>query len=241
MASGDEHTVLSVRGEARRTVASDQASVFGAVTEVADSKAAAAASVAGALQEVLAELAGLGGQPLTVQSTRSPLTWSTHSIQTHEEYDHDRRTGEHGPTGRHRATANLVISVRDFALLDAVGRLVTSRDDVDVHSVSWSVDDDNPEWAVVRADAIHAALLKGQDYASALGGTVVRVEHVADAGLLGGDASVPMALDRRALSARGGAESGTASLDPLPQVLSAIIEARLSAVVGPYPRDDLPP
>lgn len=56
----------------------------------------------------------------------------------------------------------------------------------------WSVDDDNPDWALVRADAISAALFKGQDYASALGGSVVAVEHVADAGLLGGDTSARM-------------------------------------------------
>jgi hypothetical protein len=81
---------------------------------------------------------------------------------------------------------NVLISVRDFALLDGVGGLLTGRDEINVHSVSWSVDDDNPDWALVRAHAIQAALLKGQDYASALAGSVVRVEHVADAGLLGG-------------------------------------------------------
>lgn len=154
-----------------------------------ESKNTAAAAAAATFKQVLAELAELGGHALTVRTTRSSLTWSTHSIQTHDEYDHDKNSGTHGPTGRHRASVNVLISVRDFALLDGVGGLLTSRDAINVHSVSWSVDDDNPDWALVRADAIQAALRKGQDYASALGGSVVRVEQVADAGLLGGETS----------------------------------------------------
>lgn len=233
MAAADGHTVLSVRGEASRTVAPDQASLFGSVSHVADSKRVASSAAAAGLAEVLAELAGLGGQPLTVQTTRSPLTWSTQSIHTHEEHNH-RPSGEYGPTGRHVSTAAVVVSVRDFGRLDAVGAVLTSRDAVDVHSVNWSVDDDNPEWAAVRADAIHAALRKGQDYASALGGSIVRVEHVADAGLLGGGASGHMGagMDMALASAAGG-EPDAVSLDPVPQVLSATIEARLRAVVEP--------
>lgn len=95
-----------------------------------------------------------------------------HSIETRAEYA-NKGIGEHGPTGRHVASATMIVSVRDFALLNAVRGVLTSRDEANVHTVNWSVDDDNPEWALVRADAIHAALLKGQDYASALGGSIV--------------------------------------------------------------------
>ena len=38
----------------------------------------------------------------------------------------------------------------------------------------------------MRADAVQAAIAKGRDYAAALGGTLRSVEHIADAGLLGG-------------------------------------------------------
>jgi uncharacterized protein YggE len=235
MASVEGHTLISVRGEASRTVGPDQASLFSSVTEVADSKGEATAAAAAGVTELLEELTDLGGQPLTVQTTRSPVTWSTQSIQTHPEYA-DKRTGEHGPTGRHQSTASVVISVRDFALLDAVSAVLTSHDDVDVHTVSWSVDDDNRDWAMVRADAIHAALLKGQDYASALGGSIVRVEHVADAGLLGSESSRPIQrATNLSFTVSGDHGSGGVSLDPVPQVLTATIEARLTAVIGPLP------
>ncbi|MGE5155943.1 MAG: SIMPL domain-containing protein [Betaproteobacteria bacterium] len=88
----------------------------------------------------------------------------------------------------------------------------------------------------MRADAIRAALHKGQDYASALGGTIVSVVHVADAGLLGGDT-----WDRQAHRANGDMSLGysggpdSASLDPVPQELGTTIEARLTATIGPLP------
>ncbi len=111
--------------------------------------------------------------------------------------------------------------------------MLTARDAVAVHSVQWSVDDDNPEWGQVRADAIRAALVKGRDYASALGGLVKSVEHVADAGLLGGESLGQNNVAFAAMSR--GAAPEAASLDPVPQVLTAIIDARLIASVGPLP------
>ena len=103
-----------------------------------------------------------------------------------------------------------------------------------MHSVQWSVDHDNAAWAAVRADAIEAALLKGRDYASALRGELVSVDHIADAGLLGGDAT--QAMERfRAQSLAAGGGGGTASMTPVPQVLTAVIEARLTAVIAALP------
>jgi uncharacterized protein YggE len=235
MASGGGHSLISVRGEARRTVAPDSASLYSTVTQVADSKGAASAAAGARVTELLAELAELGAQALTMDTMRSPVTWSIQSIQTHEEYG-ATRTGEHGPTGRFESSATLVVNVRDFALLNAVSGVLTSRDEADVHSVNWSVDEDNREWALVRADAIHAALLKGQDYAAALGGSIVGVEHVADAGLLGGEQSGHLGRVPRSFALQAsGPDSGGVSLDPVPQVLSATIEARLGATVGPLP------
>jgi uncharacterized protein len=133
------------------------------------------------------------------------------------------------------AEANLVVSVRDFALLGRLEAVLTASDSVSVHSVQWSVDTNNPEWALVRADAIRVALLKGQDYAAALNGTVTGVEHVADAGLLEGSnsgRSIHMGASLFSAVAAGG---DGASLDPVPQVLTATIEARLSATINPDP------
>ena len=96
--------------------------------------------------------------------------------------------------------------------------------------VSWHVDWDNPGWHDVRAAAIQDAIGKGRDYAAALAGTLRGVQHIADAGLLGTDNAPPrfMGGAARAFSA-GGGEPDTPSLDPVPQELTAIIEARLTA------------
>ena len=71
--------------------------------------------------------------------------------------------------------------------------ILTGQDMVNIGSVHWFVDHDNPVWAQVRADAIRAALHKGQDYATALAGSIISVEHVADVGLLAGDTPDRMA------------------------------------------------
>ncbi len=227
---------LSVRGEAQRTTAPDEARVLSTLSATAGSKNAAMTEVRTALPGILADLAQLGGEALTAQTIRAPLTWSTQSMRTQEEHAHDKTTGVHGPTGRHQSSVTLLVTVRDFSLLAGVAAAVISRDSVEVHSVSWSVDEDNAEWALVRADAIRAALLKGHDYAAALGGSVVRVEHVADAGLLGGDSSGPMRIPVRAFAMGASGFGGDdLSLDPPPQVLSATIEARFISSVGALP------
>ncbi|MCW2495004.1 SIMPL domain-containing protein [Jatrophihabitans sp.] len=102
--------------------------------------------------------------------------------------------------------------------------------------MSWHVDPDNPAWADVRAAAIAAAIEKGHDYAAALRGTLLRVEQVADTGLLGGSEPPGRMRALAAGASRGSSESfgpGAPSLDPEPQEVSAVIEARLIAAIAP--------
>src|SRR5262245_10663308 len=236
MTTPEAHIVISVRGESQRIAAPDQAAIYLTVLATGDTKRTASSDVARVLAEVTSQLAELGGQSLTALTARAPLTWSTQSIHTGEEHSYDNISGAKGPTGRHQASATLVINVRDFALLGRVEGIATGHDMVNVGSVRWSVDEDNPEWARVRSEAIQAALRKGQDYASALGGSIVSVEHVADAGLLGGDTWDGMAhrgSKVASLGYAGGLDS--ASLDPVPQELGATIELRLTATIGPLP------
>lgn len=224
-------TTISVRGEAQRTVSPDQAGLHAVVSRAAASTPAAAAAAREAVDDVTGRLGDLEGRVLTADSARAPLTWSVQSIQTHEEYD---RRG-HGPTGRQACDVMLAITARDFARLPEVVAALTARDDVRIDWVDWTVDDDNAEWALVRADAIQAALRKSDDYAAALGGPVLTVDQVADAGLLGGDASAgwdgPRAM--RATAAAGAPEG--VSLDPVPQVVRAVIDARFTASIGALP------
>jgi uncharacterized protein YggE len=236
----EEGVVLSVRGEAQQTVAPDAVVLAGGIAVWADSKLDALARAGSALDRLTAELSELGGSALTVGSERSVLTWSAFSATTHAERAHNNDTGRHELTGRVLATVAVGVAVRDFALLDRLGRVFGHHEGFNVHQVTWQVDDDNPGWSTVRNEAIQAALRKGRDYAAALDVSLVRVEHVADTGLLGGTGASPRAPRRLSAAAaagggRGGDDEDTPALDPVPQELSAVIEARFRTTPAALP------
>jgi uncharacterized protein len=191
--------LLSVRGEARRSVTPDSAVVAAAIECSRGSKPEALRAAAAELDSLTADLAAQGGVALGAGTGRHPLTWSAQSATTYVEHAYDDRTGRHQPTGQVTATVAVVLTVRAFGLLDPLG-------------------------------AILAAVRKGSDYATALGGTLRTVEHIADAGLLGGDGAQPRLASPmvRAAAAADG-EPDAPSLDPVPQELVAIIEARFTA------------
>ena len=224
--------LLSVRGEARRMVPPDCAVVAAGIECQRGSKAEAMQAAAAELDSLTADLAAQGGVALDAGTGRRSLTWSAQSATTHSERAYDERTGRHQLTGRVTAAVAVVITVRAFGLLDALGAVLSAHEAVSVHYVDWQVDWDNPAWPDVRAAAIEAAIRKARDYATALGGSLRTVEHVADAGLLGGDAGEPRFTGTskmaRAAAALGG-DPDAPSLDPVPQELVAIIEARFTA------------
>ena len=222
---------LSVRGDARQTVAPDYVILAGAIELSRGSKAEAVRAAASSLDRLTADLAALGGVALGVDTERRPLTWSAQSATTRVERDHNKKTGRYEPTGQVTATVTVRIAVRAFDTLDAVGTVLAGHETLNLHEVGWHVDWDNPAWPQVRAAAIRAAIRKGRDYAAALGGSLHNVEHIADAGLLGGGDSTQYRFASRALamSKSGGGEPDTPSLDPVPQELTAVIEARFTA------------
>jgi uncharacterized protein YggE len=225
-------TLLSVRGEARQVVPPDSVTMTAAVQVTRGAKAEALRVAAADLDRLTAELAARGGVPLEAGTERRPLTWSAQSATTRAERAYDQQTGSHELTGQVTATVEVVITVRAFELLDPLGAVLAVHETVSVRQVSWDVDWDNPGWREVRAAAIHAAIAKGRDYATALDGSLSSVEHIADAGLLGGDGSSFRFTARAAAGAAlmaGGGESDPPSLDPVPQELTAVIEARLVA------------
>jgi uncharacterized protein YggE len=236
--------LLSVRGEARRPVPPDSAIVAAAIACSRPSKPEAVRGAAAELDSLTADLTAQGGVALGAGTGRHPLTWSAQSATTHVEHAYDESTGRHQPTGQVTAAVAVVITVRDFGLLDPLGAVLAGHEAVSVRSVDWQVDWDNPAWQDVRAAAIQAAIRKGSDYATALGGALRTVEHVADAGLLGADGGQPRFASpmARAAAAAGG-EPDAPSLDPVPQELVAIIEARFTAggvSLATLARADLP-
>ena len=224
--------LVSVRGEARQMVPPDSALVAAAVASSRGSKAEAVRAAAVALDSLTADLAARGGVALDAGTGRRPLTWSAQSVTTYPEHAHDVTTGQYQPTGQVTAAVAVTIGVRDFGLLDALGGVLAAREAVTVHEVSWHVDWDNPAWPGVRAAAVQAAVAKGRDYAAALGGSLRGVEHIADAGLLGdGNTQSGFTARRAAMRATGGGgeEPDAPSLDPVPQELAAVVEARFTA------------
>ncbi len=223
--------VLSVRGVANRTVAPDYATIYAAVETVADSKVAALALAGRAVDQITAELSALGGRLQDAGSGRHSLTWSSRTVATHPEQLPNPQKQSMDLTGRVIAQITLQLTVRDFDLLDPLSEALATHELFNIHGVNWAVDDDNPAWPEIRAEAIHAAIRQGRDYAAALGCTLAGIEHVADAGLLGGSGgSVRSGWTTQAAAVRmsGGGGEGP-SLDPVPQELSATIEARFRA------------
>jgi uncharacterized protein len=228
--------LLSVRAEARQLVAPDYAVVEGLIEQTTGSKAETVRLAAASVDRLTTDLAALGGVPFEAGAQRQPLTWSVYSSGTRDERYHDKETGRMERTGLVTATVSLQVTVRGLDLLDAVSGVLAAQQNLNVHGVTWHVDWDNPAWPQVRAAAIQAAMGKARDYAAALGGTVDRVEHVADAGLLGGDVvtAQPMRMHARAMAASGPVP-GTPTLNPVPQELIAIIDARFRTAGVSWP------
>lgn len=231
-----EQTVLSVRGEAERTVSPDYATVHSSLRGAGPSKAEALALVRETQDAVTGALGGLGGSALTIDTRRAPLAWSVGHVNTYPVRKLDKETGRSRRTGGVRATASLLVVARDLTLLDRVAQVLAQQARLHIGGIGWGVDDDNPEWRSVRADAIAAAIAKGRDYAVALGGAVRSVQHIADAGLLSADPagahmSARASSEAVALASSGSGSPRTPSLDPVPQQLRAVIEARLVAEV----------
>ena len=225
MNDGDS-PLLSVRAEARQLVAPDYAVLDGVIEDTAMSKADAVRSAAASLDHLTADLGAMGGVPFDARAGRHPLTWSAYSSATREEFYHDKGTGRTERTGLVIATVALRVTVRDLDRLDDLSGVLAVQPGLNVHAVTWNVDWDNPAWPQVRAAAIDAAIGKARDYAAALGATVRQVEHIADAGLLGGDAAPYPVVRSAALRAGGGDQLGIPALTPVPQELIATIEAR---------------
>jgi uncharacterized protein YggE len=224
--NGGGSPLLSVRAEARQLVAPDYAVVDGLIEHTARSKAEAVRSVTGSLDRLTADLAALGAVPFDEGAGRRPLTWSAYSSATREELYHDAETRRMERSGLVIATVALRVTVRDLDRLDDLSGVLAAQPGLNVHGVTWHVDWDNPAWPQVRAAAISAAIGKARDYAAALGARLQDVEHIADAGLLGGDTAPYHTVRSLGYAASGGDQPGTPALTPVPQELTATIEAR---------------
>jgi uncharacterized protein YggE len=226
----NEGPIVSVRGEATRSMPPDSCLLTGAISVSQPSKIRAVGDTSMALRALTTDLALLGGVALTVETERARLTWSARAATTWVERNFNQHTGRQEPTGNIISSVDLTIEVRDFDLLERVGGVLAHHESFHVHGVHWNVDDDNPGWSVVRAAAIDAAVRKGHDYATALGGSLLRIQELADVGLLdGSDVARGAPVAHAAFSSAPSEDLDTPSLDPVPQELWAAVEARFVA------------
>lgn len=219
--------LLSVRGEADRFVPPDSVDLGSMVEIVRDTKDDALRAANIAVETVRDSLREHGGVVNEIASLRAPLRWATRRVSVAPHFD--QRKGE---TGRYVGSADITIHIRDFGLLEPVEQLPERIAGLRITFAQWHVDSDNPQWSEVRLEAIDAAMRKGRDYAAALGSRLISVEHLADLGLLAGDAGSHlrgMALAAGASGASGG------SLDPVPQNIGAAVEARFRMAPVPLP------
>jgi uncharacterized protein len=219
--------VLSVRAQAVRTIAPDLLVLSGALETKADLKADAVAEAGRLQRDLLAALVAMGGQQAPVGGARVPLCWVTRTVATFPEQEFGSAKQQMELTGRTVARVGLEFRIRDFDLLERLDATLNGIDAYQGYGSSWSVDEDNPAWRAVRADAIRDALRQADDYAAALSCRVSRVEQVADAGLLS-DAAGGAEHFRasRAVSLSASMGGAPPALDPEPQQLSASIDVR---------------
>jgi uncharacterized protein YggE len=167
---------LSVRAQATATVPPDLVVLSGAVRTMADDKASALAAAARALTALTDALSTLGAVPLDVDHLRAAVTWSARSVPTEDEM-HDKAGGRWGKTGRVAAVVSVEITARDFDLLPEIESVLAGQAEFSVYGTTWGVDDDNPRWTQVRADAIRSAVAKARDYAAAGPGALRAHRH----------------------------------------------------------------
>jgi uncharacterized protein YggE len=228
-------TRLSVRGDARLMVAPDAVAFLCQITVSRAEKSQSLRAAAVVLERLVGDMVELGGLPLTVDNARAGLTWSASSTTTWAQRGYDNAVDASEPAEAVVATVSLSIALREFELLDRLQAALASDSEVDVSSLRWLVEDDNPGWKEVRAAAIRAAIHTGSDYAAALGGGLESLEHLADAGLLGEE--TPIRAAGRGWTAQSGGRSHggdqAPSLTPVPQELRATVEARFIASIAP--------
>ncbi len=218
---------ISVRGAGRVETSPDEAHL---VLHVG-TRGASTAEVLAALRsdaDRCVSLLEAAGAVLAAPVQRPRLGYMRSGVTVEEQTRWDQRAEEQVPTGSFVGTASVEVTVREWALLPQVLEVVAQGGSaVAMRGVEWTVDDDNPTWADVRALAVEDAVRRAEHYARAAGWVLGPLEQLADDGL---STDLPMARASM-LGAPPGLVSGggVPNLDPPTQVLGAAVEARFGA------------
>ena len=221
-------TVISVRGAAALEALPDSATLHVSMRVTAGDSATALVALRTLVEQCVAGLAALGGVGLA-PGERVPLAYARGGVTVRELSHWDPATQQEVVTGSVEGVATVSVVVRDWALLPGVQAAVTvGGNPVRLGEVLWQVDADNPGWEQVRALAVRDAVVRAAHYAEAVGVALGDLEHLADAGLLGGSEQGGGHRTWAAAATAGSFDAGVPTLDPQLQQLHAEVEARFS-------------
>jgi uncharacterized protein len=133
------------------------------------------------------------------------------------------------------AARHVVVTGRDNEragpVMRAFAELTDTVDGIELHGPSWRLDNDNPAYGEVQADAVGEALARARRYAVTLGGRLGTLIELADTGLLDGG---PVRHESVSLGLMaGGSGEGFETMDftPVPVQISATVDARWALIV----------
>ncbi len=171
-------------------------------------------------QETLRRLAA------RVDAVRAVLDGYAEAIEKQETagmsvYPETKRSGER--VRAYRGTVSTTVTVTDFTVLGELLLRLADQDQTGVSGPWWALRPGSPAHREARRAAIADAIVRGREYAEALGARVTGLVEVTDPGVsaVGAPRAVPLA-------ARGSVESGLPAmdLDPWRQTVTATVVAR---------------
>jgi uncharacterized protein YggE len=208
---------IAVRGSWTAEVPPELARVRVSVGARSGDRAQALGDLTRRAEEVRAALAGYGEAVETVEA--GPL-WVRPQVK--EGRPRERVSG-------YVAGTSLTASVVEFGVLGDLLLRLADRDMVALDGPWWALRPDSDAHRRARTGAVRDARRRAEEYAAAAGSRLTGLVEIADTGLLGGGESLaaPAAMFRTA-AADSVADRVEFDVDPVPQTVSATVEARFT-------------
>ena len=215
---------VAVRSTVHRDVMPDSFEVTVRLVCRAADAAAAATSLTTGFARIEQTIDSLPGPDLTIERgavSQRKVMWRP---------DPDARPDTEWVAARH-----VVVTGRDSeragAVMRAFAELTDIVDGVELDGPVWHLDNDNPAYDEVQADAVGEALARARRYAVALGGRLGALIELADSGLLDGNGPMAYAAVAEFRGGRPGEGFETMDFTPVPVQISATVDARWALIV----------
>jgi uncharacterized protein YggE len=209
---------IAVRGSWTADVPPELARVHVSVGARSADRAQALAYLTSRLEEARGLLAGYGD---AVEQVDTGALW------VHPQFKDGGRPRER-VTG-YLAGAALTATVVDFAVLGDLVLRLADRELVSLQGPFWELRPDSEAYRRARTEAVRDARRRAEEYAAAAGARLTGLVEIADIGL-SADVAMPMATGMfRAAAEKSVADEISFEVEPVPQTVSATVEARFTA------------